>query len=76
MFCSVGQILSGYASNQRVRRVAVRQKGANGEQNLGNGQSRAPVVLQDIQADDALAVDVAVIDSGAEGNLWWLKWII
>lgn len=76
VFCSVGQILSGYASNQRVRRVAICQKGTNREQNLWNSQSGTPVVFQNIQADDSLTVDVAVVDSGAEGNLWWLKWII
>lgn len=76
MFCSVGQILSGYASDQRIRRVAICQKGTNREQNLWNSQSRTPVVFQNIQADDSLTVDVAVIDSGTESNLWWLKWII
>ena len=53
-----------------LTRVAVRQQGADGEQHLGDGERRAPVVLQDVQADHALTVDVAVIDPRAEGNLW------
>jgi hypothetical protein len=34
--------------------VAVCEEGTDGEQHLGDGQSRAPVVLQDVQANDAL----------------------
>ena len=56
--------------------VAVCQKRTNWQQNLWNSQSRTPVVFKDVQADDSLTIDVAVIDSGAESNLWWLKWII
>lgn len=39
-------------------------------------QSRTPVVSKDVQADDSLTVDAAVIDSGAESNLWEFKWIL
>lgn len=34
MFCSVGQVLSGYASNQRISWVAICQKRTNRQQNL------------------------------------------
>lgn len=54
---------------QLLTRVAVCQKRTNRQQDLWNSQSRAPVVLQDIQTDDSLTVDVAVINSGAESNL-------
>jgi hypothetical protein len=46
--------------HQRVVRVWVRQQRADGEQHLGDGQRRAPLVLEDVQADVAVAVDVRV----------------
>lgn len=49
--------------------VAVCQEGADGQEHFRDGEGRAPIVLQDVQADHALAVDVTVIDSGAEGHL-------
>lgn len=52
-----------------LTRIAVCQEGANRQQNLWNSQSRTPVVFQDIQTDDSLTVDVAVIDSSTESNL-------
>lgn len=56
-------------NHQLLTWVAVCQKRTNRQQNLWNSQSRAPVVFQDIQTDDSLTVDVAVINSGAESNL-------
>lgn len=52
-----------------LTRVAVCQKRTNRQQNLWNSQSGTPVVFKDVQADDSLTVDVAVIDPGAESNL-------
>lgn len=49
--------------------VAVCQEGADGQEDFRDGEGRTPVVLQDVQADHALAVNVTVIDSGAEGHL-------
>lgn len=61
---------SGHSANyQLLTWVAVCQKRTNRQQNLWNSQSRAPVVFQDIQTDDSLTVDVAVINSGTESNL-------
>ena len=36
---------------------------------LGHCEGRAPLVLQDVQADAACAVDIAVVDPGPEDNL-------
>lgn len=60
---------------RRVKRtwVAVGEKGADGEQHLGDGQRGRPVVLEDIQANDALAVDVAVVDARPERHLGRLQ---
>ncbi|KAJ1101946.1 hypothetical protein NDU88_007008 [Pleurodeles waltl] len=49
--------------------VAVCEQRADGEQDLGDGQGRAPVVLQDVQADHPLAVDVTVVDPRPERDL-------
>jgi len=54
-----------------VRRtwIGVGEQRADGEEHLGDGQRRAPVVLEDIEADVAVAVDVAVVDASAEHYL-------
>ncbi len=36
---------------------------------LGDGERRAPLVLQDVQADLAVAVDIAVVDARAVHHL-------
>lgn len=76
MLCSVGQVLSSYASHQRIRWIAVCQQRTDGKQDLRDGQSWAPVILQDVQADHTLTVNVAVIDPRAESDLWWLEGVI
>ena len=69
MLLAVVQILVGDAGHERVSGVAVGQQRAHGQQHLGDGQRWTPVLLQDVQADGALAVDVAVVDSGLEHHL-------
>ena len=69
-------VLRGDAADQRVAGVAVRKQGADGEQHLGDGECRAPLVLQNVEADDALGVDVAVIDPGAELHFGRLEGIV
>ena len=56
--------------------IAVCEERADGEEDLGDGEGRAPVVLQDVQTDDALAVDVAVVDAGAERHLGRLEGVL
>merc|ERR1719195_2197685 len=46
------------------------------EEDLGDGESWAPLVLQDVETDDALGVDIAVVDPGAELHFWRLEGII
>ena len=69
-------VLRGDAADERVGGVAVRQEGADGQQDLGDGQGGAPVVLEDVEADHALAVDVAVVDARAEGHLGGLEGVL
>ena len=67
------RVLSGNGADQRVRGVAVAEQGADGEEDLGDGEGRGPLVLQDVEADHTLGVDVAVVDAGPELHLWWLE---
>ena len=41
--------------------VGVGEEGADGEEDLRYGQRRAPLLLEDVQADAAIGVDVWVI---------------
>ena len=56
--------------------VAISQKGANWEKNLRDRQGWTPIVFEDIQANDALTVDVAVIDAGTKCHFWRLEWVL
>jgi len=56
--------------------ITVCEQGANWQQDLWYGQRRRPVVLEYVQADDALAVDVAVIDARAERDFGRLEGVL
>ena len=43
---------------------------------FGNGQSRAPLVPQDIQADAAVGVDIGMVDPSGEVDLGRLEGIV
>ena len=43
---------------------------------LGNGERRAPLIPQDVQADRAVAVDVGVVDAGGEVDLRGLEGVV
>ena len=59
-----------------LTRVAICEKGAYGEEDFGDGECRAPVVFEDVKADDALTVDVAMVDAGPEGDLGRLEGVL
>ena len=75
-YLPVVDILRGDAADQGVTGVTVRQQRADGEQDLGDGQGRAPLVLQDVQANHALAVHIAVVDPCPELDLGRLEGVI
>jgi len=62
--------------HQRIIWVGVSQQGADGEENLGDGKGWGPLLLEDIEADRSVGVDVGVIDSCGEVDLWWLEWVV
>lgn len=47
-----------------------------GSLTFANGQRRAPLIPQDVQANAAVAVDVGVVDAGGEVDLRWLEWVV
>lgn len=49
--------------------IRIREKRAHGEEDLGDGEGGAPVILEDVQANGTRAVDVTVIDTGPEHDL-------
>lgn len=62
--------------HQRIVWVGIGQQGTNRKQDLADGQRRAPLVFQNIQADTAIGVDIAMIDASSKVDLRWLEWII
>lgn len=52
-----------------LTRVTVCEQRADGQQHFGDGERWAPIVLQDVQTDNTLTVDVAVVDSCAKRHL-------
>jgi len=62
--------------DQRIVGIRVCQHGADGEQNFRDGQCRAPLVSENVQADASVRVDVWVVDTGGEVNLRWLERVV
>jgi hypothetical protein len=59
-------VQSGDFGNKGIPWVRIRQKTADTEKDLGDGECGAPLVLENVQTDPALCVDVRVIDLGNE----------
>lgn len=62
--------------NQGVVGVGIGQHGADRKQDFRDGQSWAPLVSQDVQADAAVRVDVRVVDAGSEVDLRRLERVV
>ena len=59
----------GNVGDEGIFGVGVGQEGANGQQDLANGQRRTPLVLQNVETNAAVRVDVAVINTCREMDL-------
>ena len=66
----------GNLRDKRVIWVGVGQQGADGKQNLGDGEGGRPLVFEDVEADRTIAVDVHVINFRCERNLWRLEGVV
>jgi len=54
MLLAIIDILLRDIPDKRVRGIAVRQQRDDGEKDLGDGERRAPVVLENVQTDGSL----------------------
>lgn len=64
----IGLVETGNLRHERVIRIGVCEEGADGEEDLADGERRRPRILQDVQADPALFVHVWVVDGSHEAD--------
>ena len=69
-------VLFGNIGHQGVIRVGFRQHGQNGQERLGNSKRRRPSRLQNINTDEAVCIDIRVINLRGEHNPWGFERII
>ena len=62
--------------HKRIIRVGVGQKRTNREKDLRDCQCRGPLILEDIKTDGTVGVDVGVVDTSLEGDLWGLEGVV
>ena len=67
--------LLGNFGYERVVGIGVGEQRANGQQHFGNGERRRPFVLENVEADGAVAVNVAMVDARAKDDFGALEWI-
>ena len=72
----ISLILVSNVGDKRIIWVGVAEEGADGQQNFRNGESRTPLVLQDVQADATVRVDIGVVNTGREVTLWGLERVV
>jgi len=70
MLLSILLVDFSYLRHEWIIRVRICEQGADGKQNFGNSKGRAPVVFQDVQANTAFIVHIAMVDLGQEFDLW------
>ena len=56
--------------------IGIGEEGADAEQDLGDGEGGGPLVLEDVEADAAVGVDVAVVDAGGEVDLGGFEGVV
>jgi len=66
----------GDLRHERIIGIGVSQQRADREKNLRDGQSRRPLILQDVKADATIAVDIHMVDLRSESKLRWLERVI
>ena len=76
VFRAVALVNVSDVGNERVIGVSISQQGANGEENLGYGECRGPLILKDVQANATIAVDIGMVYFGDELNLWGLEGVV
>ena len=67
---------SGDLWDQRIVGVWITEERADREEDLADGEGGRPLGPQDVQTDGAIGVNVRVVNTGGEGELWRLEWVI
>ncbi len=67
--CDSHQHGSNQLEVQGLTGIWIGEEGADGQQHFADSKRRAPLVLQNVKANLAVAIDVAVIDARPEHNL-------
>jgi len=62
--------------HKRVVWVGVRKHRTDGQENFADGQGRAPLVPENVQADATVGVDIWVIYARGEVDLWRLERVV
>ena len=62
--------------HERVVRVGIGEEGADREKHFRDGEGGRPLVLEDVQANRAIAVDVSMVNFRCERNLGRLEGIV
>lgn len=76
MLLTVCCILMSNIPHQWIVWITVCQKGTDGKEHFGNGESRTPVVFQNVQTYHTLTVDVTMVDTCLENHLGWFEWVV
>ena len=66
----------GHLGPQGIIGIGISKKRQDGQEHLGNGKSWRPLLLQDVQADDAAGIHIWMIDLRCKGDLGGLKGIV
>jgi hypothetical protein len=69
----VGLEQLGNVRNQGIVGIGVGEERTNREEDFGNGQRGAPLVLQNVEANAAVRINVAVINAGGEMHFGGLR---
>jgi hypothetical protein len=73
-FVSVNKKMRAHFNcSEYVTWVGIGKQRADGEQDFRDGQGRAPLILENVEADATVAVDVGVIDLGCEADFGRLE---
>ena len=76
MLCPVGLEQVRDFGHERVIGVGIGEERADREEHFGDGEGRRPLILEDVEADGAVAVDVSMVNFRCEGDLGRLEGVV
>ena len=72
----ISLVLVSDVGDKRIIWVGVAEEGADGQQDLGDSESRTPLIFQNVEANATVRVDVRVVNPSCEVTLWGLERVI